>query len=164
MVGLYGNEDTKDKAQPLGNVFWHFLLTFTTQQTNFQEGSLSQMAVLKMGSAAALWPFLATTPLNPGLLGTERSEALRGSKQYLSSSMGLEQDTEHKPERGQTFRTRFQPGNFAPSQYKEKCKTTKKYIGESAARISLTNANKCSKVASCCQSRQPNSNTAHISC
>ena len=61
--------------------------------------------------------------------------------------MGLELDTEHKPERGQAFRKRFQPGNFAHSQYKEKCKTTRK-DGESAAHISLMNANECSKAAS----------------
>lgn len=141
MVGLNGNEDTKDKAQALGNLFWRFRLTFRAQQTNFQEGSPSPAA------AAALWPFLATTPLNHGLLGTEYSEALRGSKQYLSSSMGLEQDTEHKPERRQAFRKRFQPGNFVHPQYKEKCKTTRKKVGESAGHISLTNANECSKAA-----------------
>ena len=47
LVGLNGNEDTKDKAHSLGHVFWHFLLTFTTQQTNFQEGSPSPTAALK---------------------------------------------------------------------------------------------------------------------
>lgn len=81
----------------------------------------------------------------PRASGNGILRSLKRFKQYLSSSMGLEQDTEHKPERGQAFRKRFQPGNFVHPQYKEKCKTTRKNVGESAGHISLTNANECSK-------------------
>ena len=45
--GLNGNKDTTNKTQPTGSVFWHSSLTFTTQQTNFQEGSPSPTAALK---------------------------------------------------------------------------------------------------------------------
>lgn len=75
--------------------------------------------------------------------------------------MGLEQDTEHKPERGQTFRKRFQPGNFVHPQYKEKCKTTRKNVGESAGHISLMNANECSKAASPAANQDDHIQTLH---
>ena len=69
LVGLNGNEDTKDKAHPLGHVFWDFLLTFTTQQTNFQEGSPFPNRGLTIGKCCRLVAASSNNTLQPGTCG-----------------------------------------------------------------------------------------------
>lgn len=140
-MGLNGNEDTKDKAQALGTCSGAFRAIFRAQQTNFQEGSPSP------SSSCCLVAVSRNNPSTTGFWGNGIPEALRGSKQYLPATWDLGRILEHKPERRQAFRKRFQPGYFVHPQYKENVKPQGKTAGESAGHIFFTNANECSKAA-----------------